>query len=250
MLPLLLVASALAAPPPLECQEGTAQLHKKATVCCWEGQEWDKKAKQCTGEPTCLEGFASIEVPANSGSWTCRPELMASAGVLSALQESGGIEGIFGTEGLEGDLVGGIGGLVGASGEPVALGGLGNRQPAADQGERTPLGNELFITGEPIILGALDKLFIDAGIIGADDELSACTADLAAEGWSQTGKVVIKFVVNQEGEVDKSSVKMSTLGHPETETCLAAAIAPLSFPPPKGGGIAIVSYPFWVGPEQ
>jgi TonB family protein len=58
------------------------------------------------------------------------------------------------------------------------------------------------------------------------------------------GRVVLSFVINDNGSVVRSSTQESALGAPEVERCLESAVRRWLFPKPRGGGIVVVNYPF------
>ena len=58
-----------------------------------------------------------------------------------------------------------------------------------------------------------------------------------------SGKSINRFVIARDGTVSSSATKVSTIS-PAVDACLEQTMARLQFPEPKGGGIAIVSYPF------
>ena len=58
------------------------------------------------------------------------------------------------------------------------------------------------------------------------------------------GKVKVKFIINDAGLVAQSSVAESDVGDPTLDNCISGRVKTWIFPKPKGGGIAIVSYPF------
>lgn len=120
---------------------------------------------------------------------------------------------------------------------------LGGTSQALGELGRRPSGS-----GDPIILGSLDKQLIDEGVKAGMDRVRRCYARGLASRPALAGKVVIKFVIAKDGSVSQSSVKSSTLGHPETAACIAEQFLELDFPEPKGGGIVIVSYPFLFEP--
>ncbi|MCB9744253.1 MAG: AgmX/PglI C-terminal domain-containing protein [Alphaproteobacteria bacterium] len=103
-------------------------------------------------------------------------------------------------------------------------------------------------SGAPIILGALDRDQIDRVIEGAMPRITTCYRDELAEHPELGGKLVNKFVVTKDGSVSSAATKSSTMGHPPTEDCVAEVLRSLRYPPPRGGGIVIVSYPFLFSP--
>jgi TonB family protein len=58
------------------------------------------------------------------------------------------------------------------------------------------------------------------------------------------GTVVVKFVVRADGGVASAVVKFSSLGNAAAEQCIAHVVTTFVFPPPLGGGIVVVSYPY------
>jgi hypothetical protein len=46
-----------------------------------------------------------------------------------------------------------------------------------------------------------------------------------------------------------SSIVQSTIGNSELEACIAGRVRTWKFPKPRGGGVAIVTYPFFFAAE-
>jgi TonB family protein len=156
---------------------------------------------------------------------------------------------VFGSSGLSPDVEAGIGGLIGSG-----SGGLGNTHTAVECSDKAcpshgkqPVDPTLSATGatrpggDPIILGALDATLMKRVVQGLTPALDACAAEHGG-----TGKVTIKFVVAKDGSVSQSSVKASTTGNAELDSCISAVFTTASFPHPKGGGIVIASWPILV----
>lgn len=251
MLPLLFLSSAIAGR--LKCPEGQTQLHPRADVCCWEGQLWDNEARRCLGEPTtCPSGLMAMGVLGNRAprDGECLPPDQLDA--------------VFGSAKLNTDHKGTHGGLIEAvatqpgSGGVEAGGGqgavsptsIGDSQATTPPGTPVAAGAGLWPGQDALILGSFERAGLNRVVTDEIDTLAACVGGLAAEGWPRTGEVVVKFVVDKDGAVSQSSLKSTTLKHPPTETCLVEAFTKLHFPAPEGGGIAIISYPFWVKPAE
>ena len=65
------------------------------------------------------------------------------------------------------------------------------------------------------------------------------------------GKIVIKFVIGEQGRIQAASTKSSTMGSPEVEGCVARTIRNGGgFPEPPPGSIAEVDYPFVFSPPN
>ncbi len=203
-------------------------------------------------------------------------EIAESAGVLGALRDGSELDGVFGSSGLDMDLLGGIGGLIGAKGVQFGSGGLGSRGSGLGGGGTAGglgglgtkgrgsgasgygTGGGHFgskgegkigtIGGEAIILGALDKSLVDAVIRRHLNQIRYCYQRELTKNPSLSGKVVVKFVIAKDGTVSSATTKSSTLGNGAVESCINGRFMRFQFPEPKGGGIVIVSYPFIFSP--
>jgi hypothetical protein len=103
--------------------------------------------------------------------------------------------------------------------------------------------------GDPIIIGALDRALIDAVVKRRLSQIRYCYQRELMETPGLKGALTVKFTIGTQGEVTEASVKSTTLRHPELEQCVVQRFYTMAFPPPKGGGIVIVSYPFVFAPE-
>ncbi|MFT5679415.1 MAG: hypothetical protein ACI8RZ_000319 [Myxococcota bacterium] len=198
-------------------------------------------------------------------------EVAENAGVLGVIGDDSALAGVFGTSALNSDLIGGIGGLIGAKGDQRGTNGLGSRGssfggggtadslgglgthgrgggdagygqgPAA--GPRTE-GTISGIGGDPIIIGSLDRSLIDAVIKRHMNQFRYCYQRELNKDASLGGKITVKFVIAGDGSVSRSSIKKSSMGNSAVESCLTSRFMRMQFPEPKGNGIVIVSYPF------
>ncbi len=203
-------------------------------------------------------------------------EIAENAGVLGALRDGSELDGVFGTSGLNADLLGGIGGLIGAKGVQFGAGGLGSRGSGLGGGGTAGglgglgtkgrgsgasgygsggghFGNKGEgaigrIGGEPIILGALDKSLIDQVIRRHLNQIRYCYQRELTKDPTLGGKIVVKFVIAKDGTVSSASTKSSTMNSPAVQNCINGRFMRFQFPKPKGGGIVIVSYPFIFAP--
>jgi len=94
------------------------------------------------------------------------------------------------------------------------------------------------------VRGSLDKEVIRRVIRKHTNEVRYCYQKALSKNPDLTGRVVVQFTINKDGQVVLSVVEKSTLGHAPTERCIAKAARGWRFPKPTGGGIVIVSYPF------
>ncbi len=146
----------------------------------------------------------------------------------------------------------GLGGL-GSRGSGGGLGGLGTKGRVPDGTSGYGSGGGYFGrkssssqtgVGDPIILGAIDKALIDAVIRRHLAQIRYCYQRELSKQPDLAGKVVVKFVIDATGAVEKAEIRTSTLDNATVEECLVNRFLRMQFPEPKGGGIVIVSYPF------
>ncbi|MCB9673012.1 MAG: AgmX/PglI C-terminal domain-containing protein [Alphaproteobacteria bacterium] len=203
-------------------------------------------------------------------------EIAENAGLLGAMQDAGGMDGVFGSSALDSSLTGGVGGLIGVKGTQIGAGGLGSRGSGLGGGGTAGglggLGTKGMgsgksgygsgggnfgakgeggigkVGGDPIILGALDRSLIDAVIKRNMNQIRYCYQRELAKKPSLGGKIVIKFVIAKDGSVSSASKKESTMNSAPVEQCIVGRFMRMKFPEPKGGGIVIVSYPFLFSP--
>ena len=101
---------------------------------------------------------------------------------------------------------------------------------------------------EPI-LGALDKSIIDEVIKSGLGPIKYCYEQGLKTDPDLSGSLRVKFVISKTGSVSKAELKDGTIGDQSVVDCVVSKIEPLVFPPPKGGGIVIVTYPFHFNPK-
>lgn len=202
-------------------------------------------------------------------------QVAETAGVLGAMN-NGNIDQVLGASGLSSDLRGGIGGLIGAKGSQIGSGGLGARGGGLGGGGTAEglggLGTKGMgsgasgygkgggnfgakgeggigaVSGDPIILGALDRSLIDEVIKRNMNAIRYCYQRELTKNPSLGGKIVIKFVIAKDGTVSSAEKKTTTMNNGAVEQCIVGRFMRMQFPEPKGGGIVIVSYPFIFSP--
>ncbi len=109
-------------------------------------------------------------------------------------------------------------------------------------GEATP-SPEPSVSAAPIVLGSIDKSVIDRVIKKNLNQLRYCYEKELKTHADLAGKLVVKFTIDEEGDVSKVQIKSSTLGSPAVSACVLGRFQRMQFPAPAGGGIVIVSYP-------
>ena len=204
---------------------------------------------------------------------TMDKQIAESAGILADLNTMEADNNMFGTGGIGvgasafvGGVIGsqygnqyGSGGLgsrgsgLGGGGTGEGLGGLGTRgrgRGASGYGSgggyfgRKSSGTPGMSTGDPIILGALDKSVIDRVIKQHLSQIRYCYQKELNKNPGLYGKIVIKFVISKDGSVSSAKTNSTSMNNPIVENCICQRFMRFQFPQPKGGGIVIVSYPF------
>ena len=189
-------------------------------------------------------------------------QIAEDAGVLGALRDGGMMDGFGGA--MDADMLGGIGGAIGAKGVQMGSGGLGSRGSGLGGLGTKGMGSGASgygrgggnfgakgegaigaVGGDPIILGALDRSLIDKVIKRHMAQIRYCYQRELTKNPAIKGKIVIKFVIAKDGSVSSANTKSSTMGSPTVENCVVSRFMRMQFPEPKGGGIVIVSYPFF-----
>ena len=97
---------------------------------------------------------------------------------------------------------------------------------------------------QPLFKGSLSREQIE-GVIRANlDQIVECYEQELRPCPALASKIVVRFVIGDDGKVIQSEVKKSTLADPKVESCMLLKIRNWKFPRPPGGGIVDVTYPF------
>ena len=210
-------------------------------------------------------------------------ELVKNSGLLAALGKgkgAGGLSTVFGVGGLGGDLKGAIGNMYGpVVGDSHGVGGLGLKgigPGGGGQGETIGIGavgtkgrggglggygsgvgglgskrdRDIAIsTGDTKVLGAIDPELIRKVIRDHADQVRYCYEQQLTLNPKLGGKIAIKWQINADGRasatVFDANVPVDSDGMRNVGECIMSRIKTWEFPKPKGGGMAIVTYP-WI----
>ena len=209
-------------------------------------------------------------------------ELVKNSGLLAALgrgKGAGGLSTVFGHGGLGGDLKGAIGNMYGpVVGDSYGVGGLGLKGTGTGGGgvgETIGIGavgtkgrggglggygsgvgglgskrdrDVAISTGDTKVLGAIDPELIRKVIRDHADQVRYCYEQQLTLNPKLSGKVSIKWQINADGRASNTMIvggDATTLPNEEVGRCIMSRIVTWEFPKPKGGGIAIVTYP-WI----
>lgn len=205
--------------------------------------------KSMTDLPLFGDGGLDSAVSNAVGGLIGKPDTQYGSGGLGSLGSgfSGGGNSVerggLGTRGSGfsgGGTAAGLGGL-GTRGS--GLGATGYGRGAGFYGQKSR-GAPGVGSGDPIILGAIDKSTVERIVNQYLPQIKYCYEKELSKNPHLFGKVVVKFVIDKDGSVSSAITKATTLNNATVETCICERFKKMKFPAPKGGGIGIVSYPF------
>jgi len=102
-------------------------------------------------------------------------------------------------------------------------------------------------TGTAVVMGSVDKELIRRVIQEHAAQIRYCYEQQLALNPRLAGKVSIKWIINGDGSASSPQVEASatTLEDAKVHACMMSRITSWQFPKPKGGGIAVITYP-WI----
>lgn len=208
-------------------------------------------------------------------------DVIKNQGILAMLGSGGntGLSTIFGKEGLGGDLKGAIGGITGSSvGDAHGFGGLGLKGTGlGGGGEGTVVGvgaigtkgrgggsgdygkgageigtkkesAEIKIDSSSVIVVGYDRELVRRVVHANRSQLRFCYENELIRDPQLQGRVAINWTITSDGTVAQPSIAETSLKNARVESCLLTRVRGWNFPPPKGGGIARITYPFIFNP--
>ena len=98
--------------------------------------------------------------------------------------------------------------------------------------------------GAQCMVGALPVEVIKKVIAENRNQVRYCYEVELQRHQTLQGRVLVKFVIAANGSVAAVRIESSTLNSPVVERCILAKIKGWRFPPPVGGGLVEVRYPF------
>ncbi|MFH1810772.1 MAG: VIT domain-containing protein [Pseudomonadota bacterium] len=187
---------------------------------------------------------------------TVRQPLPLPAGVSNSAVGGAGKSGSsygFGGLGVQGTGHGGGGSAMGS----IGVGSVGTRgrgggsvgygSGAGGLGGRVARVPRV-MAGQVVVQGSLDKEVIRRVIQDKLAQVKACYQRELAREPELAGRVVLEFVVGEDGKVQSARVVETTLNSAAVEICLTKKATAWRFPAVKGGGTVIVRYPFMFKP--
>ncbi|MGZ3479032.1 MAG: AgmX/PglI C-terminal domain-containing protein, partial [Myxococcaceae bacterium] len=154
--------------------------------------------------------------------------------------------------GVLGMGVKGSGGGGGGTGNTIGIGAVGTRGVAGGEGKYgTGIGMgkkasaDISITNsDPEVTGSMDPELIRRVVRSHHDQLKYCYDNALTKNPKLIGKVSVRWIIREDGTVASSNVVSSSSGTPELDQCISGRVLLWIFPKPKGGGVAVVTYPF------
>jgi TonB family protein len=123
------------------------------------------------------------------------------------------------------------------------LGSWGGGEAPEDRPAKKP-GAPLKIDASRVLVdGGLDRETAARGLEREALDFRICYEAAREKKAGLKGEVLIRFVVDEKGRVEKAVVEQSYAEFPPLEECLLKAVSRCAFPAPKGGK-ATVRYPF------
>lgn len=105
------------------------------------------------------------------------------------------------------------------------------------------------IAAPPVILGSMAPGHVEGVVTAHLDALRSCHQYALRDGTVIHGGAAVDLVLEPVGRVARVSLGDSTVGHPDTEQCIAETFAHMRFPGPLVG-LVMVSYPIrYDGPD-
>jgi TonB family protein len=119
-------------------------------------------------------------------------------------------------------------------------------------GKSEPLGNNRssrsMVTKIQIasaeVRGALSKEVVRAIVQRHIEDVRVCYGQALVQTPGVAGRVAVKFIVSQKGQVQEAAVDSSNTNHAKLDDCIVNAVREWTFPAPEGGGVVVVTYPF------
>ena len=216
------------------CLDGQEAVHR-GRECCWAGQHWDRRRKQCGGVPrSCPEGWSVVvPVPANSGPPEC-VDLKSGGARHTALQASEDTRGFLdGSLDPEGTLVG--------AAPPT-------RTASPDGDARAPGGVIApgLLHDRPTVTGPVSPDQLQRSIRAQRELFAACLDLLQVERPGAGGTVTVTLRADGAGRVTDVAVQSDTLGHAPTAQCFSDVFLLVTLPRNAGGVEA--TWPFVIQP--
>lgn len=91
--------------------------------------------------------------------------------------------------------------------------------------------------------GTLAPVDVKKALVARKDDVHACYHSLLEKNKKASGKVVLEFVIAEDGTVESTTIMNATTLPNETAQCIADVVKSITFPKPQGGK-ARIQYPW------
>lgn len=99
-------------------------------------------------------------------------------------------------------------------------------------------------------IGTIDREAVRRVVRSKLNEIKNCYERALNTNKELEGKVVIRFIIEEQGRVKIANTKSTTLNNKQVEECVAMRIKNAIFPEPPPGTVAEVDYPFVFGAQN
>jgi outer membrane biosynthesis protein TonB len=103
---------------------------------------------------------------------------------------------------------------------------------------------------EAEFIGTIDREAVRRVVRSKLNEIKNCYERALNTNKELEGKVVIRFIIEEQGRVKIANTKSTTLNNRQVEECVATRIKNAIFPEPPPGTVAEVDYPFVFGAQN
>jgi TonB family protein len=165
-------------------------------------------------------------------------------------------DALAGLDGVRAADAGGFGGLGtrgagpggGGPDGPVGIGGLGGDGGRIGDGTLDvatgPKRGPTLTSGPTILVSAISRDEVARVIRRNLSRFKYCYEQQLNAHPDLGGKVAVRFTIAPTGRVADASAAEDTVGHAAVAQCVVDVMESLVFPAPRGGGVAVVTYPF------
>lgn len=98
--------------------------------------------------------------------------------------------------------------------------------------------------GTTKVAGGLDRDIIESYIRRRLDRIRLCYERQLNFSPKLSGKILVRFAIGKTGQVMSSSIAEDTMKNENVRSCILSEVKSWSFPPPEGGTLVNVDYPF------
>ncbi len=188
---------------------------------------------------------------------------VAVAGVLGSSGLGSGLNNAMrGLTGAPAAWAGGAGGMgtrgtdAGGGGSSLEIGGIGTRSGRGGDGYGdVELGGRRrsVIRRRPsktVVIGGLKKAQVGRVIRRNLARFKHCYEKELNRNPNLAGKVAVRFTIAPTGQVALAKVSESSIRSSKVESCAVGVMRSLRFPKPRGGGVVVVTYPFFYSTNQ